>query len=162
MRNLKLYLETSVWNFYYADDAPEKKEVTRNFFENLPVTKYEIYASVTVLDEFEKASPKKKAMLTEMITTYSPTILTAEPAVADLAREYLEHKALPTTAEVDAYHIAFASANELDFIVSWNLRHIANVRRQEKVQAVNLLNGYTKAIQMITPMEVSDREQTED
>jgi len=44
---------------------------------------------------------------------------------------------------------------ELDVIISWNLRHIANLRRQEKVQAINRLNGYTKPLQMITPMEVS-------
>jgi hypothetical protein len=51
---------------------------------------------------------------------------------------------------------------ELDFVVSWNLKHIANVRRQEKVQGINLLNGYTKLIQLITPMEVSNHEQLED
>lgn len=65
---------------------------------------------------------------------------------------------LPQKSVFDAYHIAFASVNELDFIVSWNLKHIANVQRQEKVQAINILNGYTKSIQMITPMEVSEHE----
>lgn len=35
MRRLKLYLETSVWNFYFADDAPEKRDITRQFFEQI-------------------------------------------------------------------------------------------------------------------------------
>jgi len=45
MKKLKLYLETSVWNFYFADDAPEKKEATIQFFEQVKKGKYEIYLS---------------------------------------------------------------------------------------------------------------------
>jgi hypothetical protein len=35
MKKLQLYLETSVWNFYFADDAPEKREITVSFFERV-------------------------------------------------------------------------------------------------------------------------------
>ena len=35
MKKLRLYLETSVWSHYYADDVPEKREITRDFFENV-------------------------------------------------------------------------------------------------------------------------------
>ena len=45
MRKLKLYLETSVWSFYYADDAPEKKEITRRFFTFLPESGFDIIRS---------------------------------------------------------------------------------------------------------------------
>ena len=73
----------------------------------------------------------------------------------ELADAYLDNKVLPPKAIYDAQHVAFATVNELDYVVSWNLRHIANVRRQEKVNAINRLNGYNKDIQLITPMEVS-------
>jgi hypothetical protein len=49
MKQLKLYLDTSVWNFYYADDAPEKMEMTKLFFKNLKQNRYQIYASSVVL-----------------------------------------------------------------------------------------------------------------
>lgn len=88
-----------------------------------------------------------------------PYVLEAEPAVNGLADAYINQSVVP---RYDALHIAFASVNELDFVVSWNLRHIANVHRQEKVQAVNLMNGYTKPIQLITPMEVSEHGRSED
>ena len=158
MRYLKLYIETSVWNFYYADDSPEKKKVTRNFFDYLPKNKFDIYISVIVLDEFDQATETKKNQLIKLIDNYNPTILTMESSVRDLANAYLANNVLPQKSFFDAYHIAFASVNELDFIVSWNLKHIANIQRQERVQAINLLNGYTKSIQMITPMEVSEHE----
>ena len=67
----------------------------------------------------------------------------------------MRNKVLPLKAIYYAQHVAFATINELDYVVSWNLQHIANVRRQYKVNAINRLNGYKKDIQLITPMEVS-------
>jgi hypothetical protein len=48
MRKPKLYLETSVWNFLFADDAPEKKKATEKFFSEVKAGKYEIFISETV------------------------------------------------------------------------------------------------------------------
>lgn len=162
MRKLKLYLETSVWNFYFADDAPEKKAVTRRFFDNMPVRDYEIYASVAVLEEIARAPEKRRSRLMDLLSSHSPLILEVENAVSELAEAYLDQRVVPRNSRYDALHIALSSVNELDFLVSWNLRHIANVYRQERVQAVNLMNGYTKPIQLITPMEVSEHGRSED
>lgn len=161
MRELRLYLETSVWNFVYADDAPEKKDVTRKFFANLESSPFVAYVSEAVLLEFAGATEEKERMLLELISKHEPTVLRIDSEVEELAMEYLRQEALPAKARYDALHIACASVNELDLVVSWNLRHIANVRRQEKVQGVNLLNGFTKPLQLITPMEVSEHEESE-
>ncbi len=160
MRYLKRYLETSAWNFYYANDAPEKNAITHQFFDSLPNNKFEIYASETVFDEFNRASEDKRSQLFQLIENYKPEILIATEAVRELANSYLN--VLPPKSHYDALHIALATCYELDVIVSWNLRHIANLRRQEKVQAINRLNGYTKPLQMITPMEVIYYESIED
>ncbi len=162
MRNLKLYLETSAWNFYFADDAPEKKEVTCRFFDNLASLPYDIYMSETVLEEMSRAPGERKRVISKLISRHDPTVLQLSSEISELADEYIRKEALPPKALYDALHIAYASVHELDFVVSWNLRHIANVRRQEKVQGINLLNGYTKLIQLITPMEVSKHERRED
>ncbi len=156
MRGLKLYLETSVWAFVFADDAPEKRDITRRFFDNLASLPYSAYISETVLLEFAGADEEKEKALLRLVSKHDPTVLQIESEIKDLAQKYLGHGVLPAKARYDAFHIACASVYELDFVVSWNLRHIANVRRQERVQGVNLLNGYTKPIQLITPMEVSE------
>ena len=44
MRKLKLYIETSAWNFFFADDAPEMREITKTFFALIKKGSYEIYA----------------------------------------------------------------------------------------------------------------------
>jgi predicted nucleic acid-binding protein len=155
MKKLKLYLETSSWNFYYADDAPEKKAVTREFFDSLPNNQFDLYISEVVLEEIDKASLEKTAQLMSLIDRFDSTILVFEPTVKKLADAYLANQVLPSKAYRDAQHIALSTINELDLVVSWNLRHIANIHRQKKVNAINMLNGYNKPLQLITPMEVS-------
>jgi hypothetical protein len=129
--------------------------VTRQFFDSLPESQFDIYISDVVLEEIDKASEEKMAQLKSLIERFQPMSLVWEPSVKELADAYMDNKVLPPKAVYDAQHIAFATVNELDYVVSWNLRHIANVRRQEKVNAINLLNGYKKVLQLITPMEVS-------
>ncbi len=155
MRKLKLYLETSVWNFYYADDAPERQALTQQFFHSLPRDSFEIYASEVVIDEFNRATMPKREQLFELMDRYQPIMRLMNLATHELVNSYLSHQVLPASSLYDARHIALATVYELDVIVSWNLRHIANLNRQQKVQAVNLQNGYTKLLQMITPMEVA-------
>lgn len=60
MRKPQLYLETSVWNFYFADDAPEKKEITRRFFDKIKQDEYEVFISDTVIGEIDKADDRKR------------------------------------------------------------------------------------------------------
>ncbi len=50
MKKPQLYIETSVWNFYFADDAPEKKEITYTFFNKIKESEYEIFISDTVIE----------------------------------------------------------------------------------------------------------------
>jgi len=50
MKKPQLYLETSVWNFYFADDAPEKKEITHTFFKKIKKGEYEIFVSDVVIE----------------------------------------------------------------------------------------------------------------
>lgn len=160
MRNLKIYLETSAWNFYFADDAPEKRDVTKKFFDTVHSAPFSIYASEVVLDEFSKAGADKQKQLLGLIQRHNPIVLEVGEDVTNLAKAYLDLGALPRGAYDDALHVACASAYELDLVISWNLRHIANIHRQEKVQGINLMNGYTKPIQLITPMEVSEGERS--
>lgn len=162
MRNLKLYLETSVWNFYFADDAPEKRDVTRQFFKNLPSTGVDTFISDFVFQEIARAEEMTRRRLEEFILGFHPRELEYTDEVQHLADEYLRQGVVPAKSVFDALHIACASVYEIDFVVSWNLKHIANIYRQEKAQAINLLNGYTKPIQLITPFEVSYDGYTED
>jgi len=154
MRKLKLYLDTSVWNFYYADDAPEKKEVTRLFFKNLKSDRYHIYSSPVVIREIENADEKTASELVALIKEHPPVMLEVSSEIDELADIYIAEGVIPKKKRDDAMHIAIAIVNEMDALVSWNYKHLANLAKKEKVRAISLLQGYLKELEMITPMEV--------
>jgi len=98
MKNLKLYLETSSWNFYYADDAPEKKAVTREFFDSLPQNPFDLYISEVVLEEIDKASDEKSTQIRKFINRFHPSVLLLESSVSQLVKAYMDNKVLPPKA----------------------------------------------------------------
>jgi predicted nucleic acid-binding protein len=155
---IKLYLETSAWNFYFADDAPEKQAATLQFFEQVKQGAYEIFISDIVFEEIAKASDQKQALLLDLIAEYQPQELVINQTVLNLAKQYIAQNVLPTRAIADSKHAAVATVYELDALISWNLKHLANFRKMEKINGVNLLEGYSKRLELITPMEVSNNE----
>lgn len=154
MRKLKLYLETSVWNFYFADDAPEKRDITKVFFDSLREDPYEIFVSEVVIKEINDApQPKKKALL-DLINKYAPIELEITEEANELTEFYMDHGIVPKGKRDDAFHVAIATAAEMDAVISWNYQHLVNLRKAELFNGVNLEKGYTKRLEIVTPMEV--------
>jgi predicted nucleic acid-binding protein len=158
MKRLQLYIETSVWNFYFADGAPEKKDITIAFFEKVKQGEYEIFISDAVIMEIEKATAEKKRLLLDLIRDYRPNRLMMNEPIMELANKYIFEGALPSNKTEDAIHAATATFYELDALISWNLRHLSNLKKMEMINGINLKEGYTKRLLLITPMEVSDED----
>lgn len=155
MKRLQLYLETSVWNFYFADDAPEKRESTIQFFQLIQQDMYDIFISQVVLDEIQHASPAKQSVLYQLIQRYQPEELMLNDDVLLLAERYIQEQALPARATEDAKHVAVATYYGMDAVISWNLKHLANLNRRRLIQGVNITEGFSMPLELLTPMEVS-------
>jgi len=154
MRKLKLYLETSVWNFLFADDAPEKMEVTKQFFEDIEREEYEIYISELTLVEIKRTKDeRKRGQLLETITGHRPIELARSEEVNKLAAKYIDAKIIPEKYEEDAVHVACGVVNDLDVIVSWNMEHIVRLKTKLGVNGINKIDGY-KEIEICTPEEM--------
>jgi len=153
MRKLKLYVETSVWNFLFADDAPEKKEATEKFFAEVETGKYEIFISETVIFEIDAANPEKRNLLLETIARYNPATLETNQDVRTLVEKYLEYGLLSEKHFRDIQHIAHGAAHGMRAIVSWNQKHIVKMKTYDLVNAANMSLGY-HVIQIWTPQEV--------
>lgn len=158
MKRPRLYLETSVWNFYFAHDAPEKREITMRFFDKVKQNEYEIFISDVVIEEIGRADDNKKQSLLNIIAEYSPMRLVINEEVAELAQKYISEEVFPASKIEDAMHAAAATVFEVDALISWNLKHLANLRKMELINAINMKTGYFKRLELITPMEVSDEE----
>ncbi|MBS3906246.1 MAG: hypothetical protein KGZ49_04325 [Syntrophaceae bacterium] len=72
MKKPQLYIETSVWNFYFADDAPEKREITLRFFDKVKQDEYEIFISDAVIAEIGRANDEKRQLLLNITKEYNP------------------------------------------------------------------------------------------
>lgn len=129
MRKPKLYLETSVWNFCFADDAVDKQLATLQLFEQIKQGAYDIFVSGMVFKEVAKASAAKKELLFHLLAEYRPQKLAIRDLVLELADQYLTQGVLPVAAKADATHAAVATVYELDALISWNLRHLANFNK---------------------------------
>ena len=159
MRKAKIYLDTSVINFLFADDAPEKKDITIDFFENYVKTKlYEVYISPIVIDEINRTSDEyKKQRLLNVVSSYDIKIIDIsekEDEIENLAYVYIDKNIIPKNKIEDALHISVCSVLNIDYLLSWNYKHLANVNRESKIIAVNITEGYNKQLRIITPMEV--------
>ena len=155
MRKLKLYVDTSVWNFYFADDAPEKRDVTKDFLDLVREGIYEVFISGVVIKEINDAPESKRSRLGELIKTCPVVELEITEEADELAKSYMGKGIVPEKKEDDALHVAIATVAEMDALVTWNFQHLANLRRVELFHSTSLEMGYFKKLEIVTPMEVS-------
>jgi predicted subunit of tRNA(5-methylaminomethyl-2-thiouridylate) methyltransferase len=133
--------------------------MTLQFFKEVEKGNFDIYISQIVFDEIEKASGEKRKALKALIGKFTPKELEITEEILLLADKYIIEAALPKRAIDDSIHAAIATVNEMDALISWNLKHLANLRRKDKICGINLKEGYSKRLEIITPMEVSSDEE---
>jgi len=157
MRVPKIYIETSVFNFYFAEDAPDKLKDTLKLFEEIKEGKYEPYISNSVLLELEKDAEPKRTQMLKLIEDYNITILPVKIEERLLANIYVAEGIIPQKYATDALHIASTTINNLDFIVSYNFKYIVKRKTITLTESINLREGY-KRIGIFSPTEVIEDE----
>lgn len=153
MKKIKYYLETSVFNFVFADDEPAKKKVTERFFEHWNKIDGEIYISEMVTKEIERSPENKRKELFGLIEKCKPVLIYLDEEVEAVADKYIKEGIIPIKYRDDALHIAAAVVNDLDVVLSWNMRHIVKLKTKMGVEGISRLLGY-HTIEIMTPEEV--------
>jgi len=156
MRKQKVYLETTVFNYYF-DETKSSQLATVAFFESIGSEQFEVYTSVYAFNELDKAPEPLRTNMLDLIEKYQVIILDASEDVIQLAEKYIDNNIIPTKKRLDALHIAIASVNELDIILSFNFKHINKLKTKTLIPAINLLSGY-KEIFIAQPEEIIDYE----
>ncbi|MBU4273611.1 MAG: PIN domain-containing protein [Planctomycetes bacterium] len=156
MRKLSIYVETSVWSQALADDAPQLRAATEDFLAEAKRGKYDLFISEVVTEEVARASEETTKRLQELIAEHKPAFLELNEEALLLSLEYLHNGAVPPSKVDDARHVAVAVSNDLDVLVSWNYKHLVNVRRREMFHQISVMNGFYKPLQIVAPPEVTD------
>ena len=149
----RVYVETSVWNFAFADDSPKERDFTRQFFEKVRHGDFEVYASNVVLAEVQNAPEPRRSDLLRLLDEIAPTILPTSEEASTLAAELVNSGAVPARYDNDAMHIAIAVVANIDTLLSWNFKHIVRSKTRTLVTAASLVAGY-KDIEIACPQEV--------
>jgi predicted nucleic acid-binding protein len=146
----KIYLDTSVISHLDAPDTPEKMNDTLKLWDDIKTGIYEVYISDLTIAELDRcAEPKRTAMLSSLLDIEYVEIIQDNRA-KELSRLYFDVGGLPPKSKEDAAHIAIASVNDCDIILSWNFKHIVNLRAMTAVEDVNIKKRY-KNIRILSP-----------
>jgi len=151
----KLYLESTIPSYHVA--RPSKnlvlaahQIVTRDWWMRR-LSDFEVYISDVVLDEIALGEP---AMAKKRLALVRPfPLLAATDESRQLARALIESGPLPAKAVRDAAHIAFASVHGMDFLLTWNCRHIHNAMISRRLSGVCAALGFTLPV-LCTPREL--------
>jgi hypothetical protein len=83
------------------------------------------------------------------------SFLDITPQAVELANKLIDQNAIPKQAAEDALHIAIAAVNGMDYLLTWNFKHIANAAMRANVELVCRLNGYEPPV-ICSPMELME------
>jgi hypothetical protein len=150
-----VYIETSVIGYLTARSSKNliiaaNIETTRDWWE-FRRNDFILYASEAVLDEAAKGDIAIATQRLEILRDFP--LLALNQAVQSLAIQFLTRSNLPPKAKVDAIHIAAATVHGMDYLLTWNCKHIANAQIQSKLAEISLDFSYVLPI-LCTPNEL--------
>lgn len=149
----RLYFDTSVFGGVYDD---EFNEITILLFDKVKSGDVICVYSDLSLAELNNAPQKVKDFFQALPKQNMEFVQITQEAF-ELAEQYLQEKVVGKTSADDCRHIATATINKVDYLVSWNFKHIVNVFRIRGYNSVNLKNGYIQ-LDIRSPREIVNNE----
>ena len=153
----KVYVETTVISDATAlptnDLASVGRQITTRAWWKTAAERFALYASPVVRREAQRGDVDAAKRRMEALQDIPDIPLTQEAVV--LAQRLVEAKAVPKEYREDAMHIAIAAVAKIDYLVSWNFKHITNALMIPKIKAVCADNGYHCA-EICTPAMLSE------
>jgi predicted nucleic acid-binding protein len=147
-RPLRVYVDTSVFGGIHDQEFREPTAVRRGAFV--------VLVSEALVVEIASAPALVQATFEAHRAHMEALETTAE--ATSLAEAYLAEKVVPAASRVDALHVALASVARADVLVSWNFKHLVQLRRIRGFHAVNVRRGYP-LLEIRSPLEVIDDEE---
>jgi predicted nucleic acid-binding protein len=153
----KVYVETSVISYLTARPSRDiliaaNQQVTQEWWqERRP--KFDLYISQLVEQEISSGNAEAVANRRQVLSDC--TFLEITPEAVKLAERLIEKNAVPRQAAEDALHIAIATVSGVDYLLTWNFKHIANAAIRANVELVCRLNGYEPPV-ICSPMELME------
>jgi predicted nucleic acid-binding protein len=139
-----LYLDTSVIGYLTIRPSTNlitasNSVITQNWWHTRRQN-FTLYISEVVLEELARGDQEIATKRLELISELP--LLAINEAVEELAQQFLIKSNLPPKASDDALHIALATVYKVDYLLTWNCKHIANAKIQKKLSQISIQSGY--------------------
>ena len=151
----KVYIESTIISYLTSWRSPQlvmagNQESTRSWWDEQR-HKFELFVSEVVIDEASAGDRAASHRRLEAIKDIP--VLLVDDSARQLAKELVSRTPLPETARADSWHIAAATVNGMDYLLTWNCRHIANATLQKTMATICQEAGYQMPI-ICTPLEL--------
>ncbi len=152
-----VYIETSVISYLAARPSRDimiaaNQQATQEWWASRKKD-FEIHISQLVVQEAGSGDEEAAANRLDALEDF-PLLDILDDAI-QLAEKLIKQKAIPEKASEDALHIAIAAVHGMDYLLTWNFKHIANATMRANVELVCRLNGYEPPI-ICTPLELME------
>jgi predicted nucleic acid-binding protein len=150
-----VYLETSFISYLTGPFSQNMlvathQHITREWWKSHRLA-FELFISPWVIEEVSQGNATQSAKRLAMVKEITPLVSSRE--VVELANAFLQAQVVPSKATDDAYHIAIATVHQMNYLLTWNCKHIANTVVQPKLHQISLKRGYELPI-LCTPYEL--------
>lgn len=149
-RKYKVYLDTSVLSHLWQLDAPEKMHETLALWEEFKKDRFDIYLSQITIEELNGCTDEKREKIGKYLNEIKYTNLSLSAESISIAKQIIELGILKEKSRDDANHIGIAVVNDMDYVVSWNFKHMVNIKTVNGVRAITNLRGY-RGIDLVAP-----------
>ncbi|MBU1421121.1 MAG: hypothetical protein V1768_01415 [Patescibacteria group bacterium] len=150
IKKQKIYLDTSVISAYYDERQIDRMKLTRESYQKIKF--FDLYISEITLNELEQTTDierKNKFLKFTQGLNILPLTLQAKK----LSQIYSQTKIIPVKFQDDIFQIAIAVTNNMNYILSWNFKHMVNLSVRTVINAINVQQGYAQ-IEILAPPEM--------
>ena len=155
MNRSSVYIETSIVSYLTARPtgdlvAAAWQKATVDWWDSQK-QRFLLYTSDVAMEEAARGDAVAAERRTEALS--SIPLLELTDGVGPLARALVAGKAIPPTAMDDALHVAVCAVHRIDYLLTWNFRHLENAEAKPIIRSVCAANGHTSP-EIATPLEL--------
>jgi predicted nucleic acid-binding protein len=150
----RVYIETTIPSFYYEVRTEPEMIARRNWTQTWWDNRRHGYLLVTseaVIDELQAGTFPNKDQALALLADIR--LVPVAPAIIEIVETDIQRMVMPRDPTGDALRLALASYHKCDFLLTWNVQHLANANKFAHIRRVNALLGvFTPAL--VTPLEL--------
>jgi hypothetical protein len=151
-----VYLDATIPSFYYEEREDPLlqvwKGITVQFWDSARYDYQVLVSDETIRELGDRGYPPEKRDRCLHLVSGLPRLVTV-PDVERLAMLYAREGVMPSSDLGDAYHLAFATWYRVQYLLTWNCRHLANAHKFRHIAVINARQGLPSPV-LVTPIEL--------